>query len=120
MALLLDSPAIDTGDNSGAPATDQRWFPRPNNGVVDMGAFEFYGANQVVYLPLVKNLALSGKNVVLTFTVNPCSIYHLQTSTDLRSWTDLETNGPIASPTTFARTISTQGALRQFYRVWFQ
>jgi predicted outer membrane repeat protein len=119
MALLPDSPAIDTGDNAGAPATDQRGFPRPNNGVVDMGAFEFYGPSQVVYMPLM-SLAPSGENVVLSFAVNPSSSYHLQASTNLLSWQDLETNGPIAGPTNLTRTISTQGALRQFYRVWFQ
>jgi hypothetical protein len=119
MALLPDSPAIDTGDNAGAPATDQRGFARPYNGVVDMGAYEFYGSNQVVYLPLL-NLAPSGNNLVLTFTANPPSVYHLQTSTNLLWWTDLETNGPFANPTNLTRTISPQGALRQFYRVWFQ
>jgi uncharacterized repeat protein (TIGR02543 family) len=119
MALLPDSPAIDTGDNAGAPATDQRGFARPYNGVVDMGAYEFYGSNQVVYLPLL-NLAPSGNNLVLTFMVNPPSVYHLQTSTNLLWWTDLETDGPFANPTNITRTISTQGAPRQFYRVWFQ
>jgi Divergent InlB B-repeat domain/Immunoglobulin domain len=118
MALLPDSPAIDTGDNTGAPATDQRGFARPYNGVVDMGAYEFYGTNQVVYLPLL-NLAPSGNNLVLSFTVSPPSTYLLQTSTNLLSWEDLETNSPFAGPTTITRTISTQGA-RQFYRVWFQ
>jgi hypothetical protein len=117
--LLPDSPAIDTGDNTGAPATDQRGFPRPNNGVVDIGAIEFYGPSQVVYMPLM-SLAPTGENVVLRFTVNPSSSYHLQTSTNLLAWQDLETNGPIASPTNLTRTISPQGALRQFYRVWFQ
>ncbi|MCI0400380.1 MAG: hypothetical protein L0Z68_03635 [Gammaproteobacteria bacterium] len=31
-ALLPDSPAIDAGDNTGCPATDQRGFPRPTDG----------------------------------------------------------------------------------------
>ena len=119
MALLPDSPAIDTGDNAGAPATDQRGFARPYNGVVDMGAYEFYGSNQVVYLPLL-NLAPSGNNLVLTFTANPPSVYHLQTSTNLLLWQDLETNGPFANPTNITRTISLQGVQRQFYRVWLQ
>jgi len=46
--LQAGSPAIDAGDNSGAPATDQRGagFPRKKDGngdgiaVVDIGAFE--------------------------------------------------------------------------------
>jgi hypothetical protein len=42
MALLSGSPAINSGDNSGAPAYDQRGpgFPRIVNGVIDIGAFE--------------------------------------------------------------------------------
>jgi predicted outer membrane repeat protein len=48
MALLTGSPAIDHGDNAGAPATDQRGFgfarKKDGNGdgiaVVDIGAFE--------------------------------------------------------------------------------
>jgi hypothetical protein len=48
-ALLPDSPAIDRGDNTGCPTTDQRGFSRPvdgnGDGIVacDMGAFEFNG-----------------------------------------------------------------------------
>jgi hypothetical protein len=43
MALLPGSPAIDAGDNTGAPATDQRGFPRIVNVTVDIGAFESRG-----------------------------------------------------------------------------
>ncbi len=45
-ALLSGSPAIDHGDNSGIPATDQRGVVRPRDGdgngsrIVDIGAFE--------------------------------------------------------------------------------
>ncbi len=45
-ALLAGSTAIDRGDNSGAPATDQRGVARPRDGdgngsrIVDIGAFE--------------------------------------------------------------------------------
>jgi hypothetical protein len=42
MALLPGSPAIDAGDNTGAPLWDQRGAPfrRVVNGVIDIGAFE--------------------------------------------------------------------------------
>jgi hypothetical protein len=42
MALLPGSPALNAGDNTGAPAYDQRGpgFPRIVNGVIDIGAFE--------------------------------------------------------------------------------
>jgi hypothetical protein len=39
-ALLPGSPAIDTGDGSAAPVTDQRGFPRIDNGTIDIGSFE--------------------------------------------------------------------------------
>src|SRR5262249_40540770 len=42
MALLPGSPAVDTGDNTGAPDFDQRGpgFPRIVGGTIDIGAFE--------------------------------------------------------------------------------
>jgi hypothetical protein len=46
-ALFPDSPAIDAGNNAGAPATDQRGNRRPRDGngdglaVADIGAYEF-------------------------------------------------------------------------------
>ena len=38
--LLMESPANNSGINSAAPATDQRGVARPQNGTVDIGAFE--------------------------------------------------------------------------------
>jgi Bacterial Ig-like domain (group 3) len=40
MALLSGSPAIDAGDNAGAPPSDQRGFVRVFNTTIDIGAFE--------------------------------------------------------------------------------
>jgi hypothetical protein len=42
MALLPGSPAIDAGNTSLAPATDQRGVPRPFSLAADIGAFEFW------------------------------------------------------------------------------
>ncbi|MFZ5820636.1 MAG: choice-of-anchor Q domain-containing protein [Chloroflexota bacterium] len=39
-ALLVDSPAIDTGENSFCPAADQRGEARPNGLYCDIGAYE--------------------------------------------------------------------------------
>ena len=44
MALLLGSPAIDAGDNTDAPPTDQRGAPRIFNGTIDIGAYEVQAA----------------------------------------------------------------------------
>ena len=38
--LLLGSPAINAGNNTGAPTTDQRGVSRPQGGTVDVGAYE--------------------------------------------------------------------------------
>jgi len=40
MRLLPGSPAIDAGDNTAAPPTDQRGFPRPVGLAADIGACE--------------------------------------------------------------------------------
>lgn len=40
-ALLPNSPAINHGDNTNAPATDQRGYVRVVGGTIDIGAFEF-------------------------------------------------------------------------------
>jgi len=39
-AISSQSPALDAGDNNGAPATDQRGMPRPVGPAVDIGAYE--------------------------------------------------------------------------------
>jgi predicted outer membrane repeat protein len=63
-ALLENSPAIDTGDDSRCPNDDQRGVPRPSDGdgdgsaVCDRGAFELEGAEiplYKVYLPALLN-----------------------------------------------------------------
>jgi hypothetical protein len=43
LALLPGSPAINAGTNTGAPATDQRGVSRPQQLIVDIGAFESQG-----------------------------------------------------------------------------
>ena len=47
MALLPGSPAIDAGDVSNAPATDQRGFPR--DAQPDIGAYEYSSATTVTW-----------------------------------------------------------------------
>jgi hypothetical protein len=51
MALLAGSPAIDAGDNTGAPDWDQRGpgYPRIVNGTIDIGAFEVQPPAQVTH-----------------------------------------------------------------------
>ena len=49
-ALLIGSPAIDTGDNTSCPATDQRGLPRPQGAGCDIGSYEFA---IFIYLPII-------------------------------------------------------------------
>ncbi len=43
--LLASSPAIDTGTNTGCPATDELGTARPQGAACDIGAFEFVPAD---------------------------------------------------------------------------
>ncbi len=49
---LLGSPAINAGDNASCPAFDQRGFPRPMDGICDIGAMEW--ALPRAYFPPVR------------------------------------------------------------------
>src|SRR5262249_19484256 len=50
-ALLFNSPAINAGSNTGAPATDERGLARPVGPAVDIGAFEFNVSLNPMVLP---------------------------------------------------------------------
>jgi predicted outer membrane repeat protein len=50
LRLMVTSPAIDAGTNSGAPATDLEGKPRPIGAGYDMGAFEFEALLLVEFL----------------------------------------------------------------------
>jgi hypothetical protein len=80
MAILISSPAIDTGDNGGAPATDQRGVPRVPDPNIDIGAYESQG----------------------TYTAYVVQLYHdlLDRSPDLgglQGWTALLNNGAMTT-----------------------
>ena len=119
MALLPNSPAIDFGDGSGAPATDQRGYPRPNGSGVDIGAYEFYYPTQAVLVARL-NMAPAANGIGLNYTAFPINTYRLQASTNLLTWIDLETNGPFASVTNVNRTYSPSGPDHRFFRLLLQ
>jgi hypothetical protein len=54
-ALLADSPAIDLGELSDAPALDQRGVSRPQGHRVDIGAFELEGVPYAFLLDVSAN-----------------------------------------------------------------
>jgi len=70
LALLANSPARNAGSNAGCPGQDQRGIVRPQEGVCDIGAFEFVP-------PLVEPPAdlfapeLTGARVTGVWAVNP-------------------------------------------------
>jgi hypothetical protein len=96
MALLPNSPAIDSADSNDAPTTDQRGYGRPAGDGIDIGAFE-YGA---VALPPNSLLYFFRTNKTYVFNVycSPNVTYILQTSTDLKTWSTLENIGSFTSP----------------------
>jgi hypothetical protein len=51
-ALLSGSPAIDQGDNTNCPATDQRGVSRPKGSSCDIGAYE-NDSSIYIFLPLI-------------------------------------------------------------------
>ncbi|HTB83588.1 MAG TPA: choice-of-anchor Q domain-containing protein [Candidatus Sulfotelmatobacter sp.] len=119
MALAPDSPAIDYGDNNGAPDVDQRGFIRPFGSSVDAGAYE-YGSTNFAALPMGLGIAGSGQNCTVSFTAMPSYTYHLQWSTNLTSWNDLEVIGGLSASSNVTSSVNLQGSSRKFYRVWYQ
>jgi hypothetical protein len=79
-ALLSGSPAIDAGDNTGAPATDQRGLPRIVDGnqdgtpTIDIGAYELQSqqsqASTTTILRSSANPSAFGQSVTFTATVS--------------------------------------------------
>ena len=70
MALLPGSPAIDAGDTTAAPPTDQRGFPRPAGSAADIGAFE-YGSVPAPQVSTLPATGVSANSATLNGTVNP-------------------------------------------------
>jgi hypothetical protein len=76
-ALLPGSPALDAGDNTGAPSFDQRGpgFARIVNGRIDIGAYEFQGpvstASTTTSLISALNPSVYSQAVTFTATVTP-------------------------------------------------
>jgi hypothetical protein len=95
-ALLNHSPAIDAGDNTALPATDQRGYPRIADGdgngsaIVDLGAVED-GLVRLATVPQTsQGIDLNGFELSLTGETN--RVYVLQFSTDLAHWNVVSTN----------------------------
>ena len=112
MALLPGSPAIDAGNTSLAPATDQRGFPRPAGLAADIGAYE-YGS--VMPAIAISGSGATGLNILASGNAGqPC---RLLSSADLLNWVPIATdqfgtNGTILFYDTYA-----PGSAYRFYRL---
>ena len=122
MALLPTSPAIDNGDSSGSPSTDQRGFVRPAGAGPDMGAFEYgsYLLGVATGVPGYLNFTDRANYYLLSFTLAPSTACRLQTSTNLINWADLNTIGPFASQTNLSQIISKQDVNHGYFRLLMQ
>jgi hypothetical protein len=98
MALMSESPAIDSGDNTGAPDWDQRGpgYPRIVNGTIDRGAFE------------VQNTAgpVDGRSVLVT-APHP-AMFHLDAPEPAEAppRQPVRTTAPVAAPSAAWRPTS--------------
>ena len=111
MALLVGSPAIDRIDPSGAPATDQRGFARPVNGLSDIGAFEYGAAGVVSHVTL--SLAHSTNGLIQVSGGGTAGLaYLIQASTNLANWQTISTN---SAPIQFTDPATNLPA--RFYRI---
>jgi hypothetical protein len=87
-APLPGSYAIGYGTSTGAPNTDQRGVPRPQNGGFDIGAVQV-----VTGSPIITGAAMvNSSGFILNTIFDSTSSYRIQASTNLTSWPDLITN----------------------------
>ena len=112
MALLPGSPAIDAGNTSLAPATDQRGFPRPAGLAADIGAFE-YGS--VMPTLAVSRSGATGLNIL--GSGNAGQSCRLLTSPDLSSWVPIATNQIGSDGTILFYDTCAPGSACRFYRL---
>jgi hypothetical protein len=108
VGLLPGSPAIDSGDDSMSPSTDQRGVPRPIGRHSDIGAVE--------YVPPAKIDFDSTGGVQVQFVYAPQKNYLIETSTNLMSWS-VGGNSPsdLNGVLTFQDTSARRSGFR-FYR----
>jgi hypothetical protein len=112
MALLPGSPAIDAGNTSLAPATDQRGFSRPAGRAADIGAFE-YGS---VMSPIaVSRSGATGLSIAATG--NAGRSCRLLSSADLLSWVPIATNQIGTNGTILFNLNYSPGSACRFYRL---
>jgi len=109
MALLSGSPAIDAGNTSLAPATDQRGFPRPFSLAADIGAFEFWPT-------LRASLRESGGIDILAYGISGQTC-RLLASSNFLNWMAFATNQIGTNGTTLFYDSLAPGSACRLYRL---
>jgi uncharacterized delta-60 repeat protein len=112
LALLPGSPAIDTGDDSACPPTDQRGVSRPQGLSCDIGAFE-----------LTPKLALTrGPEgiVTLDYTFRAAQTNQVSGSTNLINWVPLGTKVSDVNGMFEFEDLDAPQFDRRFYKVQIQ
>jgi hypothetical protein len=111
MALLPGSPAIDAGDATVAPPTDQRGHPRPVGSAADIGAYE-YGSTPRL---LIDPRQAGGVDVLLYDVIGQTC--RLLTSTNGADWPPMATNQIGVDGTALFHVRVNTAEARRFYRV---
>jgi hypothetical protein len=109
-APLPGSYAIGFGTSIGAPATDQRGVPRPQNGAVDIGAVQTVTGSPL----LIGSTLVKGTGFSLNAIFDATSSYRIQASTNLTAWVNLTTNA--SGGTLYFTDTAATNLPRRFYR----
>jgi hypothetical protein len=110
MALLAGSPAIDAGDTTTAPTTDQRGVTRPFGAASDIGAYD--------YAPMLRISRSTGDGlIILLRDGNPGQTCRLLTSMTLSNWVCAATNQVGANGTFLFEENCDERESGRFYKV---
>jgi hypothetical protein len=111
---LQGSLAIGYGTGAGAPSTDQRGVPRPQNGAVDIGAVQAVTGAPINLGPFTRNA--SGFSFTVIFDAT--NSYRVLGSTNLTAWV-VATNFPSGGVGRVVDVTATN-LDRRFYRAQVQ
>jgi hypothetical protein len=127
-ALMNGSPAIDAGDNTGLPATDQRGYPRIADGdgngslIVDLGAVED-GLVRLTTVPqsYQGSIVPNGFELSLTGETNRDYVIEYATSLASANWQPFSTNlVPSGGVVTLFDITAKNSPQERFYRAYAQ
>jgi hypothetical protein len=108
-ALLPGSPAIDAGNTSLAPTTDQRGVPRPFSLAADIGAFEFW--------PTLRASPTGSGGIDILASGISGQTCRLLASSNFLNWMPLATNQIGSGGTALFNVNCPPGTACRFYRL---